>query len=312
MDNFLVALMAVLPLCVQMALGYGARSLKLINEKTADQMNNVVFKIFLPIMLFINIYKTKIEDIFNPFLMLYAALAVLAAFFLAWGFVAVTQKDTQSKSVMIQGMFRSNFILFGLPLTISLHGQEAAGITSLLTAIIVPCFNILAVFILEFYKGGKVYFKSVLLGIVKNPLIISSALGLLLVLLNISLPEFIISILSTLANVATPLALFVLGASFAFSSVKGNEKKLFTTLFVKLIAVPLVFLTIAILLGFRNGELSSLVALFASPVAVSSFTMASQMGGDKNLSSQIVVIGSVCSIFTVFLFIFVLKSLSFL
>ncbi|MEG0663654.1 MAG: AEC family transporter [Clostridia bacterium] len=90
------------------------------------------------------------------------------------------------------------------------------------------------------------------------------------------------------------------------------KKKLFTTLFVKLIAVPLVFLTIAILLGFRNGELSSLVALFASPVAVSSFTMASQMGGDKNLSSQIVVIGSVCSIFTVFLFIFVLKSLSFL
>ena len=80
----------------------------------------------------------------------------------------------------------------------------------------------------------------------------------------------------------------------------------------KLIIVPAIFLPIAIAMGFRDAELVALLALFGSPTAVSSFTMAQQMGGDSELAGHLVVLGSLFSIITMFFWIFALKQLGFI
>ena len=76
--------------------------------------------------------------------------------------------------------------------------------------------------------------------------------------------------------------------------------------------MPGVFVTIAILLGFRNAELVTLMALFATPPATSSYVMTRQLGGDDELMSQLVVFITLISIFTVFLWIWALKTLAFI
>ena len=79
----------------------------------------------------------------------------------------------------------------------------------------------------------------------------------------------------------------------------------------KLVAYPLLFIALAILMGFRDAHLAVLLTVFGSPIAVSSFTMAQQMGGDDKLAGQLVVFSSLLSVFTMFLFIFGLKELAF-
>ena len=75
--------------------------------------------------------------------------------------------------------------------------------------------------------------------------------------------------------------------------------------------IPVILLN-ALLLGFRDAPLAVLLTVFGAPIAVSSFTMAQQMGGDDKLAGQLVVFSSIFSIGTMFLLIFLLKELAFL
>ena len=117
------------------------------------------------------------------------------------------------------------------------------------------------------------------------------------------------SSLSSMASVATPLALFLLGASFRFSGTKTSLKQLITVLMGKLVILPAVGLTVGYLLGFRGISLAGLLAMFASPTAVSSFVMAQEMEGDAELASQIVVWTSSIALVTIFCFLLILKHL---
>jgi predicted permease len=62
-------------------------------------------------------------------------------------------------------------------------------------------------------------------------------------------------------------------------------------------------------MGFRAIDLSVLLCIFASPTAVSSYIMAGNMGCDGELSGQIVVLTTVGSILSIFLFVFALRTI---
>lgn len=309
MENLILSINVVAPICLLLALGYAVKQLGLFDDHTVSQMNSVAFKTFFSVMMFQNIYTTEIADAFNPMLLAYALGAVLLSFGVASAVVPIIEKDNAKRGVMVQGIFRSNFVLFGVPVAGSLIGSTGLGATSILIAIIVPTFNILAIIILEFYRGGKVNIKNILLGISKNPLVLGGVTGGLALALNIQLPEFLAKTVSDIAGITSPLALFLLGASFEFSAIKGNLRNIIIAVGGKLVLVPLIFLPIAISLGFRDLELVSLLVLFASPTAVSSHTMAINMGGDGELAGQIVVFTSCLSVLTMFFWIFTLKTM---
>ena len=239
-------------------------------------------------------------------------ISICAAFFLLCLVIPRLERDPAKRGILVQGIYRSNFIIFGLPLTVSLFGQEAAGVTSLLIAVIIPIFNLFAVLSLELFRGGKPDLPKMAKGVVTNPLILGAAAGLLALVSGIELPDFLDKTASDLAAIATPLALMILGASFEFRAVRGNLKQIVWGVAGKLILMPAVFIPLGIACGFRGAELSALLAMFASPTAVSSFTMAQQMEGDADLAGQIVVFGSGLSVVTVFVWVFALKQLGFL
>ncbi|MEG2501303.1 MAG: AEC family transporter, partial [Oscillospiraceae bacterium] len=112
-----------------------------------------------------------------------------------------------------------------------------------------------------------------------------------------------------IGKIATPLALIVLGGSFAFSNIKNSLKQLIITLCGRLVIVPIIFLPIAKLMGFGNMEMVALLAMFASPSAVSSYTMAESMGADHELAGNVVVVGSITAIFTMFIWVTIYRYL---
>ena len=144
---------------------------------------------------------------------------------------------------------------------------------------------------------------------VKNPLIVSSLLGILFQLLGIRLPKLLEQTVSSLSVIASPLQLFLLGAFFRFDGLGRYARPLAAVTVVKLFVTPAVLLGTAALLGIRGGDFVGLIGIFASPTAVNSFTMVQQMNcGDAELAGDIVVMTSAVSILSFFLWILIFKN----
>jgi len=309
MDSLLLSVEAITPIFLLMLLGYGLKQFRVATKDQFNAINRLIFKIFLPILLFYNIYKTDIGSILDGKLIAFTVIAVLIVFAAGYGLVFLFTKDNAKRGVMLQGFFRSNFAILGIPLVNYICGDNAGGLSSLMVAIIVPLFNMLAVITLERFRDGKIQFGKLIKGILTNPLVIGCAVGAIFLLLDIQLPSLIETTVSDAASIASPLAIVVLGASFNFSTIKTSIKELIITVATRLLIVPALAITAAVLLGFRGEALVCLMVAFGAPTAVSSFSMAQQMGGDEELAAQIVVFSSALCLFTLFGWIFLLSSL---
>lgn len=298
-----------MPIFLPMLLGYLLKRLNFADKASFDAMNKLVFKAFLPILLFYNIYQTKLTRVLDLRLTAFIVIGVLCVFVIGNFVVLVLTKDNAKRGVMLQGFFRSNFAILGIPLVNYVCGENMIGLTSLMVAVVVPLFNILAVITLERFRSRKIHVRNLLKGIATNPLVIGCAIGASFLVFGIRLPSFLEKAVSDVSKIASPLSIVVLGASFTFSSVKGYLREILITVSARLIIVPLLLLSIAALLDFRGEALACLMAVFGSPIAVSSFAMAQQMGGDEKLAAQSVVISSVFCLFTLFGWIFVLSAL---
>lgn len=309
MENLMISANAVLPMCLIMALGYGTRRLGWIRREEISTINKIAFRIFLPCLLYYNVYCSDLSGSFDPLLMAYAVGGVLLTFGLSLGYTLLTEKLPERRGVMIQGMFRSNYVIMGIPVATALLGADQLGTVSILIAVVVPLFNMLSVVVLEVFRGQKPKPLHILGQIAKNPLVIGSVLGILTLAAGIRLPHILEQTIQNISAIASPLQLFLLGAFFQFSGLKTYRRELVTVSAAKLIVAPGLFLGLGALLGFRGVAFVSLIGVFASPTAVNSFTMAQQMGGDAELAGDIVVTTSAVSILTMFLWIFLFKSL---
>lgn len=309
MESLKLSFEAVMPIFLLMALGYALRGLKFADKKTFDAINKLVFKVFLPVLLFYNIYKTDLSQLFDIKFIEFIVIGVICIFIAGYFAVLVLTKDNTRRGVMLQGFFRSNFAILGIPLIKYICGENSGGMASLTVAVIVPAFNILAVIAFERFRDGNIHIKPMLKGIITNPLIIGCGIGVVFLLFGIKLPIVFEEAVSDVSGIASPLAMVVLGASFTFSSLKGYVRDVSITVGVRLIILPLIMLTIAVFMGFRGEALACLMVAFGSPVAVSSFAMAQQMGGDEKLAAQVVVISSAACLVTLFGWIFILDSL---
>ena len=315
MNNFLFSVNVVAPLFVLMATGYFSRKIKFVSESFLADLNKFVFKFCLPIMLFSDIWGSYKGDFSNTRLIFTAVLGTLAVIAIAFCIVPLFIKGKAQRGSMIQGIYRSNFIIYGLPLATGMYGQDAVATISMLMGIMIPLYNVAAVIILStFSETGthKVTFKSIVKDVVTNPLILGCFFGLLAGATHLKLPEFVHSPLNMFAAIGTPLALFVMGGEFKFSHLGGDILKVISATTARLIIVPLIAVSIFVLMGFRNVELSVLLSIFATPTAMASYIMSKNMGCDGQLSAQIVVLTTACSCVTIFFFIFVLKSLGYI
>lgn len=212
---------------------------------------------------------------------------------------------------MLQGAFRGNLAMFGIPVLTLVYQGNHLGIVGTLMAFMIPELNILAVLAFEVFGIGKGNWGKVFWKILTNPLIIAVCLGLLCNLLRIPLPAFLDTSIQTMASAMSPLAFVALGASFSFVSMRGHMRQLSAILVGKLILLPLMTILLGIfVIGLRGPSLVSAVTLFASPVAVSSVPMSEEMGGDVALAAEAVVLSTLLGVLSVFVWIFVLAFLN--
>ncbi len=305
LNSFLLSINAIASIFVMMAVGYGAKRLLQLKKEHVARFNSLVFHTLLPLMLFYNVYNSDIRGGVN-LRCLGLALGVLAALF---ALVKRVEGENSQRGVMIQAAFRSNFLLLGMPLIRELCPGADLATVSVMLAIVVPCYNVLAVITLETFSRKQIDVKKILLGIAKNPLILASAAGIVLNLSGLRLPTFLDNPISQLGTSASPVALLLLGAQFEFQDVRSHRRNLAICTALRLVVFPGVALPLAALTGLRGPEFAVLISMFATPTAVSSFSMAAQMGGSPELAASAVTVTTLLSAVTMFLWTFLFKSL---
>lgn len=332
MSLILFPVNAIMPIIMQILFGYFLKSINFLDESWFRKGNKLIFRVCLPCMLFNNVYKIKSLASINWSVILYSEILIFLVFFAGLFLVRRIISDPRQKGPVLQCFFRSNFAIIGLPLAEALGGEEGVAIAAILTAFSIPTFNVLAVISLSIFSadGQKLSLKSTLKKIITNPLILGVMCGFVCIVIRSFLPvktdgspmftlsgnlSFIYSLIENLAKISSPLALIILGGLFNFSAVKELKKQIIVGTAGRVAIVPLIAIGGAVIFSkclsieYTPGVYSALVALFGSPVAVSSAIMAQEMDNDGVLAGQFVVWTSIVSIFTLSFFIISLRQM---
>jgi predicted permease len=311
MELFINTFFALCPLYFYLITGVVLRRMKILKAEDLPWLNALLFRSFLFFSLFNNVRSADFSGSHSGSLLLFGVVAVLLVFALYLLTVPRIVRNFKQSAVAVQALYRSNFVLLGMAYVEQLCGPENMGPVSLLISVVVPLFNLLAVCTFEFLRGGKVHFGRILLNILRNPLIIASALGGLCALLKVNFPEYIDKPMRTLGSVATPFAMVLVGASLSLGALARNRKLVLGVSAGKLLLTPLLMVPPAVLLGFRDAALVSIMVAAAAPTAVASVAMSYELGGDGELAAQIVAATSLLSLITMFLWVLVLRGMGY-
>ena len=310
MDNLLFCLNATVPVFMLMVLGFFFRKINLFDDPFVSKANKFVFTIALPVLVFQDLATTDFISTWDGRFVLFCFGVTVICIFIAFLLSLFFRKNC-SQSEFIQAAYRSSAALLGIALIENIYGDS--GMAPLMIIGSVPLYNIMAVVVLEFFKPKQEAFNKKLIGetimgVLKNPILIGIFLGILWSILRIPMPKMLDKTLTHVSNLATPLGLMAMGATFDIKKAFGCLKPALVCTFMKLIGFAAIFLPLALALGFRDSQMIAILIMLGSATTVSSFVMAKNMGHDGVLSSSVVMLTTFFSAFTITLWLFVLKS----
>ena len=316
LENFIYSINVTIPIFLVMVLGYFLRRRGMLNENFVNVANKFNFDVTLPFMVFRDISAVDIKAVFDLKYVLFCAIASSVCFWVIWGLTRIFLHDKSMRGAFVQASFRSSAAVMGLAFISNLYGPSAMGPLMIIGA--VPLYNIYSVLVLTFeaegnaQDQGKEKIKEACINILKNPIIISIILGLIVSFSQIRFPVLVDRTVDNVAKMATPLALITLGAGFEGRAALAKMKPTLAASFVKLIGQAAIFIPIAIALGFTGEKLIGIMVMLAAPATPSCYIMAKNMNNDGVLTASIVVMTTLLAAFTLTGWIFVLRSLGYI
>lgn len=309
MENLIVAVNCVIPVFICLAVGYIAKMRRVIPEGTYPYINRFSFTVLLSVQMFHNVYSAEFNRAFSPRLIAYLLGATLFIYITAGLIFRHAVKDPRTRGAYWQDAYRTNVAIVGIALMEVLSDANGVALMTIAVSILVPLYNVLAVIALELCSGRKVSIGTALRNVLKNPLIIGASSGILVRFIGLRLPSAVESAVASLGKAGMTMALLTLGASFDFSEVGKNLRRLLFGNIMRLIIVPLITVGCAVFFGFCGDELAVILLCGATPVATTAFSMAQVYNSDYELTGQLVVTTSLMSCPTLFVWIFALKQL---
>ncbi len=310
MEHLLFSINAILPIFIVILIGFILKQRGFINDDFVNKASKIVFNVALPAMMFQEIAANPFNQTVDLKLTAFVLVATIISVLILSYFSPRYLPKTADYTAFIQGAYRSNFALIGLALISNIGDDAAVAKAAAVLAIILPLYNILAVLILS--KNGDDHNHQpakIAKKILTNPLIIAALAGILFSFSGHSLPTIIHIPLNYFNDLAMPLSLLTLGGSIDIKKGSQNLKPALCCSFYRLIISPALALSMGYLLGLRGDQLAIVLIAFGAPTAISSFTMAYQMQANHHLASAIIVISSILSIISLFLFVFILRYL---
>ncbi len=321
LENFMFSVNATIPIFLVMVFGFFLRTKNLINDNFVEVANKFVFVIALPTLVFLDLASTDFREVFDISYVLFCAGVTTVCFFVIWALSKWLMKDKSMVGAFVQASFRSSAAVIGIAFVQSLYGDS--GMAPLMIVGTVPLYNIYSVIVLTFEgnknpdgtdknrkerNGTKV--KEACYNILTNPIIIGIVAGVCVSLLRIDFPIIIDKTLTHISSLSTPLALICLGASLVGKLEVKNIKPTLCSALIKLMLQAIIFLPIAIHMGYDSEKLVALVVMLAAPTTPSTYIMAKNMGNDEVLTASCVCISTLLSAVTLTFWIYLLRTMA--
>ena len=310
MSDFIFSLNTVLPVFIIVLVGYYIRRRGTIDENFISMVSNVVFYYALPAGLFLDVAQTDPKKLANPRFVVVTMLGTVAIFALSWFVMDKMSTDKRAVAAAVHSTFRGNYIYVGVPIIQNILGTDNLTCSVLVVVFVLSFYNVLAVLVLSVNDGDrdKLKPKELCIEMLKNPMIVSTLLGIVYAMTGLPMPVVAAKSLGYLKGIASPLALIMIGARMMGNSVKREGRLMRTSLFFKLIFGPLVMTTLAIFMGMNQEEIVTIYVLFGVPSAMNVFIVTKSMGGDDGIAANIIVSSVFLSVITMAIGIFMLRS----
>ncbi len=315
-DNLVFSLNATIPVFLMMVFGWIMQKVKLLDEHTTAKLNQFVFKTLLPALLFMDLSTADFRSVWDTKFVLFCFFATVCSIIIA-SVISLFLKDKSERGEFIQAAYRSSAAILGIAFVKNIYGE--ATMAALMIVGTVPLYNVIAVIVLSLTAphdkekdSSRELFLRTFKNVVTNPIILGIAAGIIWSLLKIPQPVILSKSVSYLGNMATPLSLIALGASFKINDAKGKIPAAAAITVVKLILFCVLFLPVAVAMGFRGEKLIAILVMLGSATTGSCFVMSRNMGHEGTVTACAVMITTLCSAFTLTMWLFILKTLEYI
>lgn len=280
--------LSILPVIALVALGYAARNWRIIAPQNWPGVEQLGFRLMFPAILLTSIYRSDLSlGRLGPYV-LTVSLAFLAIGLSSFALRRPLRLPNPRLTSFFQSAMRFNSLLV-LAVAAQALGGGAVGDLAVAMAFLIPAFNISAIIALTVFPPETAgaprptraqAARRITTEIIRNPLVLGCAAGLILNLSGTTLPAAILAPLDWLGQGALAVGLLAVGAGIELRRLWQTELALWIAVTLRLAICPLLFLGLALALSLPAGQIASGLLLTAAPGAPVGYILARQMGGD--------------------------------
>lgn len=296
----------IIPIFAIVLLGCLLRSRGFLPASLVSPLNQLVYYLAIPAMIFRGVAKAPFRTQFDPALILSTLIPLVVVFIIAWGAGRLFSCGRPYIATFVQASYHGNIGYIGLAVCYYLLGESGFTRASIVAAFLMLLQNVLSVLVLQLYAPQKTgqprglfFFKKVVI----NPVILSALSGILFSLLHLRLYDPVDRALGILSGMALPLALLVIGASLSFGLVRSNLGMVVASSALKLVVLPALGLLMYHVTSIPSGQFLPGLVLLAAPTATITYVMAGEMHGSTELASAAVSMNTLLSALTFILWL---------
>ncbi len=311
-ENLIFSLNATIPIFLMMIFGWFIEKTNLLDEHSTQRISQFAFRALLPALLFMDLSTSDFKAVWDGKFVLFCLIVTICSITIAF-FLSLPLKDWSDRGEFIQASYRSSAAVLGIAFVNNIYGNSTMAALMIIGTI--PLYNIVAVIVLSLTapkKDGninaKTLFQRTAKDVFTNPIILGIIVGLLWSILRIPQPVILSKSIGYLGNMAAPLSLIALGASFRISDAKEKTKPTMSICGIKLVLFCIIFLPLAIALGFRDEKLIAILVMLGSATTGSCFVMARNMGHKGTITSCAVMLTTLLSAVSLTTWLFLLKT----
>lgn len=278
-------------------LGYVVGRVGILGAGAGAVLNRLAFFVLNPALLFTVLAEADLDNLFSELLPTAAIVAGLnLAIFAAIALVA-WRRPVPEATIGALGSAYANATNMGVPISAYVLGDASTSAPVMLLQLIV--ISPIALTVLDLSTSGRISVGRVLLQPLRNPLIIASALGLLVALLGVEPPREVMEFFEFVGAAAVPVILIAFGISLHGQRplAPGSDRRgIVLATALKMVGMPLAaWLFGRFVFGLEGHALFATVVLAALPAGQNVFNFAQRYGRGEGLARDVVLLTTALS-----------------
>lgn len=306
MNPLSTILPTIIPIFGIIALGWIARHFKIVRKQAATSFNSFVYNIALPFLVFLGIIKLDFTDLLNWRLLVTNVLAMLALVVVV---TILTKKilkfDPKKVAMFVVAAYFGNVAYIGIAFNEFAFGPEGGALATLVSVVVIVFAILVGLTTLKLVsKEKETKFSDILWQLIKMPLIWAALLGILVVAFGVQLPVSVHKMVTLLAQLAGPLALFSIGMFVYQTHITGNVKLTAALSAFNLLILPLAVFLVGTGIGLTGLPLKVSIIQAGMPVAITNFIFSRRFKIEESKITQMIIFSTLLAPFTLALLLY--------